>query len=124
MSVVVVACGLALVHLPLFFSSFFLFSFPPQTLCCKFRPHKGRVRDGEVRLIHLFVVISPHNLPTVCYPPPPHMDSLSHSLSHHENQVDGNSLGGSWQKLFSKRNMCPLVIIWGCINFTYLFTPF
>jgi hypothetical protein len=30
----------------------------PQPLWCKFRPQKGRVRDGEVRLIHLFVVIS------------------------------------------------------------------
>lgn len=55
MSVVVVACGLALVHLPLF-----MFLFPPPTLVVQVQATKCRVRDGEggMRLVHLFVVIS------------------------------------------------------------------
>ena len=65
-------CMWALVHLPLF-----LFICPQP--CSTSLDHKGRFRDEEVDS-SFCCYLNPSQFDIVCYPPP-HMDSLSLSLS-------------------------------------------
>lgn len=109
MSVVVVVCGLW------FTFHFFPPPFFPQPSGASLG-YNGRVRDGEVD--SSFCCYLPPICGTVCYPP-----LCGLSLSHHENQVDGKSLGSWAQVVFKERErergVHLYILIW--VYFTYLF---